>query len=98
VVRDNDFIDVFHAIGIYGAPLHFLDNRVTVENPERVPFTAAPGKRDHRLASFTRTVAGHVVAGNRIEGYPDPIYVLACPAARSAAASSSATTRSARPA
>lgn len=75
VVRDNDFIDVFHAIGIYGAPLHFLNNRVTVAGSGSVPFSGhtasaiivSPGQTD---------CAGHVVAGNRIEGYPDPIYVL----------------------
>lgn len=74
LVRDNDFIDVFHAIGISGAPLHFLDNRVTVAVPGGVPFSkhtgsaiiVSPGQTD---------CAGHVVAGNRIDGYPDPIYV-----------------------
>lgn len=75
VVRDNDFIDVFHAIGIYGAPLHFLDNRVTVSEPGRVPFSRHPGSAI--IVSPGQTdCAGHVVAGNRIEGYPDPIYVL----------------------
>jgi prolyl oligopeptidase len=75
VVRDNDFIDVFHAIGIYGAPLHFVDNRVTVEEPGRVPFSRHPGSAI--IVSPGQTDCdGHVVAGNRIEGYPDPIYVL----------------------
>lgn len=75
VVRDNDFIDVFHAIGIYGAPLHFVDNRILVEKPERVPFTTHPGSAV--LVSPGNTdCTGHVVAGNRIEGHPDAIYVL----------------------
>lgn len=76
IVRDNDFIDVFHAIGIYGAPLHFLDNRVTVEEPGRVPNSRHPGSAI--LVSPGGTdCAGHVVAGNRIDGYPGAIYVLA---------------------
>lgn len=43
IVSDNDFIDVFHAIGIYGPPLHFVDNRVTVEEPGRIPNLRHPG-------------------------------------------------------
>jgi parallel beta-helix repeat protein len=74
VVRDNDFIDVFHAIGIYGAPLHFLDNRVTVADPRGVPFSRHPGSAV-LVSPGNTNCAGHVVAGNRIEGYPDPIYV-----------------------
>lgn len=76
IVRDNDFIDVFHAIGIYGAPLHFLDNRVTIEEPGRVPNSRHPGSAI--IVSARRTdCSGHVVAGNRVEGYPGAIYVLA---------------------
>lgn len=74
VVRNNDFIDVFHAIGIYGAPLHFLENRITVANPEGVPFSRHPGSAV--IVSPGQTNCdGHVVGGNQIEGYPDPIYV-----------------------
>lgn len=75
VVRDNDFIDVFHAIGIYGAPLHFVDNRVTVVDPGRVPYSRHPGSAIIVSPGHT-DCAGHVVAGNRVDGYPDPIYVL----------------------
>ena len=76
IVRNNDFIDVFHAIGIYGAPLHFLDNRVTVEEPSRVPNSRHPGSAI--LISAGRTdCSGHIVAGNKIVGYPGAIYVMA---------------------
>ena len=77
IVRDNDFIDVFHAIGIYGAPLHFLDNRITVEEPGRVPNSRHPGSAIIISARRIADCAGHVVAGNRIEGYPGAIYILA---------------------
>jgi parallel beta-helix repeat protein len=80
VVRDNDFIDVFHAIGTYGAPLHFVDNRVMVSEPERVPLARLPGSAILVGAQEEGTdCSGHVVAGNRIEGYPGAIYVLAFP-------------------
>lgn len=76
VVRDNDFIDVFHAIGIYGGPLHFVGNRVTVTDPGRVPTSGHPGSAI--LVSPQHTdCAGHVVAENRVEGHPGAIYVLA---------------------
>lgn len=74
LVRDNDFIDVFHAIGISGAPLHFLDNRVTVAVPGGVPFSGHTGSAIIVSPGHT-DCAGHVVAGNRIDGYTDPIYV-----------------------
>ena len=74
VVRDNDFIDVFHAIGMYGTPVHFRDNRITVTEPGRVPFMGHPGSAV--LISPGQTdCTGHVVAGNRIEGHPDAIHV-----------------------
>jgi parallel beta-helix repeat protein len=76
VVRGNEFIDVFHAIGIYGAPLDFVDNVITVEEPERVPFSRHPGSAII-VSPFHTECTGHVIAGNRIEGYPDAIYVLA---------------------
>lgn len=76
VVRDNDFIDVFHAIGIYGPPLHFVGNRVTVEEPGRVPTSGHPGSAI--LVSPQHTdCSGHVIAENTVEGYPGAIYVLA---------------------
>lgn len=76
VVRDNDFVDVFHAIGIYGAPLHFLDNRVSVAVPGGVPSSGHTGSAIIVSPGHT-DCTGHVVARNRIEGYPDPIYVMA---------------------
>lgn len=75
VVRGNDFIDNHHAIGIYGAPLHFLDNRIALTEPVRVPFARHPGSAVIVSPGHTNCV-GHVVSGNRIEGYPDAIYVL----------------------
>lgn len=77
IVRDNDFIDVYHAIGIYGAPLHFLDNRIRVTEPERIPNSRHPGSAILISAGATKTCAQHVVSGNTISGYHDGIYVMA---------------------
>lgn len=76
IVRNNDFIDVYHAIGIYGGPLHFLDNRVTVEKPGQVPFSKHPGSAIIVMPVHS-DCTGHVIAGNKIEGYPGAIFVLA---------------------
>jgi len=74
VVRNNKFIDVFHAIGIYGGPLHFLGNRITVANPESVPLCCHPGSAI-LVSPGPTDCSGYVVAENVIKGYPDPIYV-----------------------
>ncbi len=75
VVRDNDFIDTFHAIGIYGPPVHFVGNRVRVENPSGVPTSQVPGSAILVSAQDT-DCRGHVVADNSVEGHAGAIYVL----------------------
>jgi hypothetical protein len=75
VVRDNDFIDNFHAIGIYGPPVHFVGNRVRVENPLGVPTSKVPGSAILVAAQDT-DCRGHVVADNSVEGHAGAIYVL----------------------
>lgn len=76
IIRDNDFVDVFHAIGIYGAPLHFLENRISVEEPGRIPISRHPGSAIV-VSAWETDCSGHIVAGNRLEGYPGAIYILA---------------------
>ena len=75
VVRDNDFIDNFHAIGIYGPPLHFVRNRVRVENPLGVPTSRVPGSAI-LVSALDTDCRGHIVADNSIEGHPGAIYVM----------------------
>jgi hypothetical protein len=80
VVRDNDFIDTFHAIGIYGPPLHFVENRVSVEDPSRVPNSRHPASAILVEAQTPGTdCSGTRVADNSVEGHPGAIYVLAAP-------------------
>ena len=76
VIRDNDFINVGHAIGIYGPPVKFLGNRVTVEDPSRVPTSRHPFSAILVSPQFT-DCSGHVIAGNTVTGHPGAIYVLA---------------------
>lgn len=75
VVRDNDFIDNFHAIGIYGPPVHFVGNRVRVENPLGAPTSRVPGSAILVEAQHT-DCRGHLVADNSVEGHPGAIYVM----------------------
>lgn len=85
VVRNNRFIDVYHAIGINGGPVHFLDNEMSVKHPERVPTSTHPGDvinvttystilptpvEDHTSCRNNR------IENNRIEGYPDGIRIV----------------------
>lgn len=83
VVQGNRFIDVYHAIGINGGPVHFLDNEMLVREPERVPVTHYPGDvinvlpfsgRAHDREDHT-SCRGNLVQGNRIDGYPDGIAI-----------------------
>lgn len=78
VVSDNDFVDVFHAIGIYGPPVQFVGNRITVTDPAMVPTSRHPGSAI-LVSSGHTDCTGHVIAENAVEGYPGAIYVLAAP-------------------
>lgn len=78
VVRNNEFIDVYHAIGMYGSPIHFLENTIVLEQPERVPVTGHPGSAVLTSAQNT-DCSGHLIKGNQIVGYPGAIYVIGDP-------------------
>jgi hypothetical protein len=83
VVRGNRFIDVYHAIGINGGPVHFLDNDMLVREPQRVPVTGYPGDVINVLPfagpAYERedhsSCRGNRIEGNRIDGYPDGIAI-----------------------
>lgn len=75
VIQNNRFINNYHAVNIFGATGHVLDNHFSVPEPERVPIAGFP---DEAVRIFPRVreagdtlpaVCGrNVVAGNRIEG------------------------------
>ncbi|MBW3563600.1 MAG: right-handed parallel beta-helix repeat-containing protein [Acidobacteria bacterium] len=75
VIRNNRFINNYHAVNIFGATAHVLDNHFSVPEPERVPIAGFPDEavrifpRDREAGDTLPTVCGrNVVAGNRIEG------------------------------
>jgi proline iminopeptidase len=82
VVRDNRFIDNWHAISINGHTVHLLDNEFSVPEPERVPFFGFPWDAisispSPPILAGDRPPAciGNVVAGNRMEGYIEGVRI-----------------------
>jgi parallel beta-helix repeat protein len=88
VVRDNRFIDVYHAVQINGGAVHVLDNDIGVRDPERVPYTNYPGDAINILPFSSMldllqsptedhtSCSGNIIARNRIDGYPDGIRIM----------------------
>lgn len=77
VIRDNAFVNVFHAVGINGGTVHVLDNRVSAPEPQRVPVHGHTGGSIGVVpVPPTRTCGENVIARNRIEGHPDGITIL----------------------
>jgi parallel beta-helix repeat protein len=77
VIRNNTFLDVYHAIGVNGRTVHFLDNHISVRDPARVPISTHPGGAIN-VTPFGRgtdhtSCADNVIAGNRVEGHPEAI-------------------------
>ncbi len=75
VIQNNRFINNYHAVNIFGATAHVLDNYFSVPEPERVPIAGFPDEairifpRDRKTGVTMPAVCGrNVVAGNRIEG------------------------------
>ena len=83
LVEGNTFVDVYHAIGINGGPVHFVDNDLRVERPHLVPVTHHPGDAINVLPFSGRaydrddhtSCRGNVIRDNRIEGYPEAIAI-----------------------
>lgn len=80
VIRENQFINTFHAAVIHGSTVHFLDNNIMVPEPEQVPSARHPGEALSLSATdlnseLTLRCTGNVIAGNRIEGHSDGISI-----------------------
>jgi hypothetical protein len=73
VIRGNTFINTFHAVSAFGGHLHILENDISVPEPRRVPGVGHP--------SFAIALCGehNVIEGNRIDGHPDGILLIADP-------------------
>jgi hypothetical protein len=80
VIRDNVVLNAYHAFQSNGAPVHVIDNRISVPDPGSVPSAyypesgviVSPGPAPDRCR-------GSLVAGNVIEGTVHGIQVLAGP-------------------
>ncbi|HUG39589.1 MAG TPA: penicillin acylase family protein [Longimicrobiales bacterium] len=78
VIRDNDFVDTFHAVVVHGSTVHVLDNDISAPDPARVPTRGYPGgglllsSTDLNLELSLRC-AGNVIVRNRVEGHPTGI-------------------------
>ena len=88
VIRGNRFINTFHAISGVGSHLRVLDNDISVPDPSEVAgvghpsFAIALGPLPGPAAAalgLEENGQGIVIAGNRIEGHPDGIYVPVYP-------------------
>jgi parallel beta-helix repeat protein len=82
-IRNNIFVNTFHAVSGSGIHTHVIDNDISAPDP-----TSAP----EHIVSFAIGLAGeaagdldeatchdNVISGNRIDGHPDGIILLAFP-------------------
>jgi|GEM_PF-246704 len=80
VIRNNRFVNTYHAVVVNGRTAHLLDNDVSVAEPERVPFSGHPGGAiavtSFQVSDDQTSCAGNVIAGNRVEGHPDAIGIM----------------------
>ena len=82
-IRGNVFVNTFHAVSGGGIGTHVVDNDISAPSPDSAP---------ERIVSFAIGFSGggegvfddspcrdNVIAGNRIDGHPDGIKLLANP-------------------
>lgn len=81
VIRENEAINTYHAFQANGAAVHFLNNRISVPQPDDVPTTHHPesGIIITRWENDGHTCEGSRVEGNVIEGTVNGIQILANP-------------------
>jgi parallel beta-helix repeat protein len=89
IIRDNRFVNTFHAVSAFGSRLHVLDNQLSVPDPARISVIGYPGfaigLAGGTLPNDEDTAAvpcdGNVIRANRVEGHPDGIVIIALPGA-----------------
>jgi parallel beta-helix repeat protein len=72
-IRDNTFLNVYHAITLQGGTSHIIDNDISAPEPGTVFYQGFPGGAISAIAA--PECGENVIAGNRIEGHPDGIIV-----------------------
>lgn len=81
VIRDNDFVDTFHAVVVHGSTVHVLDNDISAPDPARVPTWGYPGgalllSSTELNGELSLRCAGNIFARNRVEGHPTAVAIL----------------------
>jgi parallel beta-helix repeat protein len=84
VIRNNRFINTFHALSAVGSQLHFVDNHVAVTDPAEVPggmpgFGVSIGSIPPDVSTDLAAGAcdGNIIARNHVEGHPNGIFLNA---------------------
>jgi parallel beta-helix repeat protein len=76
VIRDNRFINTFHALVINGGTAHFLDNDISTPDPAAVPIQGRNGGAIIVMPDPpVRECGENIIAGNRILDYADAILI-----------------------
>jgi parallel beta-helix repeat protein len=83
VIRNNRFVNLFHAVVVNGMTAQILDNDISVPEPGRVPLLGHPSfalaifegapPPDWRDETRDLHCTNNIIAGNRITGHPDAI-------------------------
>jgi hypothetical protein len=79
IIRDNTFINQFHAAVIRGGTAHVVDNDIRVPDPEQVPFFGYPGAAVGIVPNYHAPASRcdrNLVARNRIENHPVGVAVV----------------------
>jgi pimeloyl-ACP methyl ester carboxylesterase len=86
VIRNNTFVNVFHALSAAGSHIHFLDNHISVPEPRDVPGVVVgfgisissilPGAEQALPAG---ACDHNVIAGNHVAGHLNGIFIVADP-------------------
>jgi parallel beta-helix repeat protein len=84
IVRNNRFVNNWHAVSINGHSVHLLDNHISVPEPHLVPFFGFPWDGIKISPTLplqgldepqTSACTGNLVEGNHVEGHIDGIRI-----------------------
>jgi hypothetical protein len=82
LIRNNTFLNVWHAMVVRGGVAHFVDNDVSAPEPEQVPFFGHPGNAVGIVPNYHAPASScdhNVVARNRFDGFPQAIAITIPP-------------------
>ena len=67
LIRNNKFINTYHAIAIVGTSVHLLDNEISAPEPDKIPF-ASRTSRSEWLNSLQRRIHRALTTSSRAIG------------------------------